>query len=572
MQCSHTSPPSPLGLHPRVAELMRGAVPTRGAVSQTLRMLLLPMSTTAGMALRPPATSLASAASDMTKKRHTLLTFGFIGTGFFGLQSQTAEGDPERPTVSDVIRRALLKEGFILESNFAPLERTKWQLASRTDKGVHAACAAASVSIETLGVDIESDAGGDTGDHEAGQPVATDWRLSTAALDRINAALPPSVCVFSGSYVRKRFDARESASCRVYEYLLPQHAVGAPVAVLDDVLRRFEGTHRFHNFASGLRHSREHEQQFTDEATGYSWPLALSDSMRSSAAHRSVLSCRVAREVEVEGEPYVVVRIAGLAFVLHQIRHMIGAALAVTNGIAPLDAFEVALASPLRVDVAPLVPGLGLLLDEIEWFNVRTGSYEAAVSPGARRAMRSFKEATLYPHIHGLYAGGAYERFLTELRLGSFTKGYAPEDFDTLRVVAAAHKEHVQVQARLRRAERASRRAAFHSAEAAAAHSTQDNGVGGARGDASASTATEGDSSGKRGAGLARRRPPKERELPGGMLIKLCVARQLLPGPETFRDHQFLKSQVATGKLEPQQPYEYYLDALARGGVADGDL
>ena len=49
------------------------------------------------------------------KKRHALLTFGFCGTGYFGLQSQTADGDPERPTVSDVIRRALRDTGAIAE-------------------------------------------------------------------------------------------------------------------------------------------------------------------------------------------------------------------------------------------------------------------------------------------------------------------------------------------------------------------------------------------------------------------------------------------------------------------------
>ena len=100
----------------------------------------------------PPqlAERLPSEGGSPTKKRHALLTFGFTGTGYYGLQSQSAAGDPERPTVSDVLRAALLAEGFIAESNFVTLGRTKWKLASRTDKGVHAACAAASVNLETL--------------------------------------------------------------------------------------------------------------------------------------------------------------------------------------------------------------------------------------------------------------------------------------------------------------------------------------------------------------------------------------------------------------------------------------
>ena len=116
-----------------------------------LRFLLLPC-LSRGLALRPPAAAATLGAP--SKKRHTLLTFGFVGTDFHGLQQQSAEGDPERPAVSDVIRRALLNQGYILESNFSPLARSKWSLASRTDKGVHAACAAASVMLETYDCDV----------------------------------------------------------------------------------------------------------------------------------------------------------------------------------------------------------------------------------------------------------------------------------------------------------------------------------------------------------------------------------------------------------------------------------
>lgn len=188
--------------------------------------------------------------SEVPKKRHALLTFGFTGTDYYGLQSQTAAGDPERPTVSDVVRAALLSEGFIAESNFVTLMRTKWSLASRTDKGVHAAGAAASVYMETLRDDVLTqpeledlgdpaaieraeaayaaeaanaaaamEAAGDSSGRQKPpkmQAVPTEeWQLSASALARINAALPPSVRVFSATKVRKRFDARECASSRV---------------------------------------------------------------------------------------------------------------------------------------------------------------------------------------------------------------------------------------------------------------------------------------------------------------------------------------------------------------------
>ena len=56
----------------------------------------------------------------------------------------------------------------------------------------------------------------------------------------------------------------------------------------------------------------------------------------------------------IPGSEYVVVRISGLAFVLHQIRHMIGAAIAVARGLVPPDVFAIALDSPFQVDACKL--------------------------------------------------------------------------------------------------------------------------------------------------------------------------------------------------------------------------
>ena len=160
------------------------------------------------------------------KKRHALLLFGYTGTGFYGLQGQGADGDPEKPAVSDLIRRALLDSGFIQPTNWAPLTRTKWLLASRTDKGVHAVCAAASCMLETVAADVEEGAvlGAAEGVKESDR--ASNWQLSASALARINARLPEEVRLFGGVRVRKKFNARECASSRSYEYLLPAAFLG----------------------------------------------------------------------------------------------------------------------------------------------------------------------------------------------------------------------------------------------------------------------------------------------------------------------------------------------------------
>jgi len=484
----------------------------------------------------PPATT----ADEPTKKRHALLTFGYCGTGYYGLQSQHPEGDPERPTVSDVLRRALLGEGFIAPSNFSPLRRTKWSLASRTDKGVHAAGAAASVNLELRSDDVDAVVP-DEQTFARDAPAGEEWTLSASALDRVNAALPAHIRIFSAGRVRKRFDARECASSRTYEYLLPLSALGGcEPDEFDAILRRFEGTHRFHNFASGLR--RAHEEDF--EVAGNSsdaWPLALQVGAQTSAAFRSVFTCRVHRHVTLE-EPYLVVRIAGLSFVLHQIRHIIGAALAVANRLVPVDVLEIALTTPFRIDISPLAPGCGLLLDEIQWFDNKEGRYEAQVPVEARQRMEAFKNDVLYPHISSLYRDGTFATFLGELRTNNFTKHYDKGDYERLRRVHVAWREHVAKLAAARSKERALRREEYHAereeAEAGAPEQPQQP---------------------KR-----HRRPPKERELPGGMLIKLCATRQILPGPATHRAITLLKAKVANGELLSAQPYEYYLEALDR--------
>ena len=220
------------------------------------------------------------------KKRHACLVFGFVGTDFHGLQcadralGAAAEAEESQPTtVADVLRSALLQSGAIAESNLWPLVRTKWTLASRTDKGVHAAAAAVSFRMETLAEQIEQcgafrmeslveqieqcggdsndrvgrgggggdRAGGEGGDEDEGEGeggrgeggrggaagdcdegpgaalIERAWLLSDAEVARINRLLPPAVRLFGGGHVRKGFRARECASARDYE-----HAPAAP--------------------------------------------------------------------------------------------------------------------------------------------------------------------------------------------------------------------------------------------------------------------------------------------------------------------------------------------------------
>jgi len=475
-------------------------------------------------------------SSRKTVKRSALLTFGFTGTDYFGLAGHTPP-DPKCPTIADAIRRALLEEGLIVPSNFEPTSRTKWQLASRTDKGVHAACAAASMRVELTVEEMEAmeavavpaadgvepNAKRQKGQVKGHEDQLDAWQMSASALDRVNLRLPPSIKIFSATRVGRRFCARTDASSRTYEYLLPVSALGhAPqdglsdlevaearagvINKFDEALKTFEGSFKFHNFASGLRDADDAAKVLTTKE-GDEWPLALDPQFKNATSFRSVITCRVHREITVSDTAYLVVRVSGAAFVLHQIRHMVGAALAVSHGVAPVDALVAGLKSPLRVDVAPLAPGMGLLLDGISWFESRTGEDLGIVTPAARRSMDEWKDAVVYPHIHGLYADGVFTDFLSKLKRGGLLPPEYGEAgiFSKLRRVFADWENTIRERVREKRANRAM-------------------------------TVPQPDAW-----------PAKL--LPSGLLIALCNKWQTVPCRQTHEAMNFLRNLVERGQL-----------------------
>ncbi|KAL1512005.1 hypothetical protein AB1Y20_005280 [Prymnesium parvum] len=519
-----------------------------------------PLRTTTTSATTPTPTPTATATTAGHKKRHGCLVFGFEGSDFYGLQCAD-RGEPldahggALPTVSDALRQALLLSGAIAPTNMWPLARTKWALASRTDKGVHAAAAAVSLNLETLEDQLEWEGG------KAGQ-----WRLSEAELRRINSFLPRTVRIFCCGYVRKSFHARDCASSRSYEYLLPLAALdGASVASFDGALREFEGTHRFHNFASGLRATPQpplpfHRQATTSKnlspvhqqppefavpsgvdsegnALTIAWRLALDphSSSRNSAACRTVVRCRVCGQHVVGGEAYVRLHVCGIAFALHQIRHMVGAALAVAHGVVPLDVLRIAIHSPFQVDVAPLAPCEGLLLDEVRWFSGRTGEYEFNLSAETRASVDSYKLATLYPHIHALCCNGLWSRWLQQLHSGDLTRRYQASDCERLRLV-----EHGWGMEKLRLAKK--RRASKDQSAVASP-----NGA-------------EGGRQPKPKAAPLNARVP----LPAGLHAQLCTHIGQLPGPGVHTIMNNLRERVERGELLPNKPHDYYIESLAK--------
>ena len=244
----------------------------------------------------------------------------YCGQGYHGFQIQV-EGTP---TVENDIQKSLIAAGLIDNELITEEGRNQlfWSRAARTDKGVSAcmnvvACRLDSSLIKQTGSDINQE----------------------AFVDLLNLHLPESIrCVFINR-VTMRFDARVHCDRRVYEYYLPNR-IGhhdLDISKLEFEMKKFEGTHNFHNFTRGV-------------------------GPKDKSAIRHIV-CASVKDVD---DGFACVRLSGQSFLLNQIRKMIGLALEVCLGLAPPEAINTSLISESLVHIH-MVPGEGLVLDRLHF-------------------------------------------------------------------------------------------------------------------------------------------------------------------------------------------------------------
>ena len=190
-----------------------------------------------------------------------------------------------------------------------------------------------------------------------------------------------------------------------------------------------------------------------------------------------------------------------------------------------------------------------LLLDEVDWFDGKSGGYEFRPSPRARAAMAAYKTATLYPHIHALHTSGVFTSWLDQLRARGSVGRYSAADFERLRHVERAWEVH-----KLRLAEK--RQAAKAAKAAKAVRERQKPSEASSNG--AIITSPEAPLSAKAKAAAAK---AKERVLlPTGLLAYLCTQLNEMPGPRVHAMMQRLRARVERGELLPDQPFEYYVE------------
>ncbi|KAH7429863.1 hypothetical protein KP509_09G069000 [Ceratopteris richardii] len=156
----------------------------------------------------------------------------------------------------------------------------------------------------------------------------------------------------------------------------PFHFGDAERVKLNNILSKYVGTHNFHNFTSRTR-------------------------AEDPSAKRYIVSFEAVDVFQVGSMEFIRCVIVGQSFMLHQIRKMVGLAIAIFRGFAPESIIETALRRDKRITI-PTAPELGLFLDECmyptynqKWYN----THEEVSQKGLEEQISQFKHSVIYPHM-----------------------------------------------------------------------------------------------------------------------------------------------------------------------------
>lgn len=375
------------------------------------------------------------------KKRKVALYLAYIGHGYQGMQK-----NPGAKTIEEDLFNAIHRAGGISEANADErgFQKVHWMRAARTDKGVSAVGQVVSLNmvlhppgivdrmnaelpeqIRVLGhrrvtkgfdarkacdkrryeyilpawmfdpkaksrrgavtgaevpLKADSDGAADNGDVNVVDGAAddntnADANLLAAAEEADEAAQPHAIQEQTGN--DKYGDSRSHRDYTVSVTTDPEYVFdGGCVERLQTILRQFEGTHNFHNYT-------------------------IRTSANSAQAKRYILSFDCQGVFDIQGQPWVRMVVIGQSFMLHQIRKMVGMAIAEYRGVAPSGCLQYALGSSRDV-VTPMAPDLGLFLDECyyENYNERFGHlHEPLQLSDFEVEVATFKKERLYPMI-----------------------------------------------------------------------------------------------------------------------------------------------------------------------------
>ena len=314
----------------------------------------------------PKKSTIVIGEDQSTSKKKVVILMGFLGTKYWGFQA-----NPKAHTIQAELELALFRAGLISKHNFGQPNKTSFSMSARTDKGVHACAQVVSLKVELLQDEID--------------------KLDTAVLQKVQDRLPDDIHVLDIQRTTRNFCAKTQRERVRYSYVLPSFLLHPDYKQLfeqcdismtgrqDDAkcpltkeevlkmrdlvkdfrstpeqrerlaaaLKKYEGTHPFHNFTRGIKAGEAKAMRFIE-----------------------FFKCQ--EPVIIDGIEWIPTQVLGQSFLLHQIRKMISMAIDVGRGAAPIDVMDQALSKTeqMRVHVAP-AQGLFLEMSYFTGYNRR---------------------------------------------------------------------------------------------------------------------------------------------------------------------------------------------------------